>query len=1155
MKTIVNKIIYTVAFIASLMICSCSDDFPNLFGEIPEGEGNLTATVTFTPTLGANLKATRTAGDAIQTINSLCVLVYTAEENGNLVRKYTMDDLSGYNETSYTVDADKDHLDGNQAHTDEEKTAQATFTLPGLPYGTYKIYAVANMGDLTDYEDAIQSEGGLRNISLHWKTGDKPEESIADNNQMFGYFTPSNNMDSKGLVASPLVFSNKQTKIHAWLKRAASKVTVAFDPSGLNQDVNIYIKSVTIHDIPSTCLLGNVNIPTNAGELLNHLDYYDKPNYSEDVKSEVVPNTRFYYNDNGIIMSNDDNPQPITTWAELPGDIQTEISTNERYGLLLSSGIRNAIPEGAHSSTAQSLFFYENNQMKDEYRNNPLYNKRPEPVEDGKSIRDDKDGKDFKDRVPLGTYIEVEAYYISSNPKKVGEGTIKYRFMLGKDIDYDYNAQRNYHFKLTLGFNGWANDPDWHIDFELPEPGIEVPPEFRVSYLYYQKSELPIRILGDCTKLVVTIEENNWAPYDPTTSTGLPPEGESSTSPDPLYAFKWNSAAYYNSEYMNYNSEYLKRTVNNPAFGFLALHLPNLGEKTIIQQNHSATANAALINYYKTNKEGEREFNKDQLNPEIDYTNTSGNDGYKVTYVYKDNGDRIPNQKTLLLPVWTRAKSLIEDSGFSGNNPYEGFERKAVLNIHAEFANGSEDNKEVTVYQVKRLVNPKGVWRDKGRSEPFYVTLLEAENANGMSNFMPFTSKGEWSAHIEGSSYAGFSLSKHPDHPDDCYLSEDGKTIHGYSDTEINFTINFGGGSVGDNKSECAIVKVLYHGNQCLHKILVRKGYGEAIEMGGNTWSSFSLYQATYREGTGDRGSGNDEYDAVLTKNPLMLGSMFRRGRQDYGILVKNNMESEGGVGPLLPPGRNFEYMVANKINGEWERRTWGGTTTSINPTPGIIGYRNDLSSDRGLGKFVTEDGTKYRVPSYEDWWNLTYDENTEFGFGVVYGSAATKPQITAEGAYGLIDPDNTGEFTDERGMRGIIVYNKEDGNQIFFPVGKYGTGRRQMFQVPKIPATNGQYVEDPNYYGVLRYADVYEPLTTGSNHDNLYRPIPYNLPIAAGNIYWIDKRNPNGGPINNNGTRGNCLGWDLNYFNFDFNPYTANNYRDACPIKLILDK
>ena len=1138
MKTIVNKFICTVAVITSIMICSCSDDFPYGFSEIPEGEGNLTATVTFTPTLGANLNATRTAGNAIQTIESLCVLVYSAEEKATLIKKYTQDELSGYDETTYTVDADKDYLnDGNQAHTDEKTTAQATFTLLGLPYGKYKIYAVANMGDLKDYEDAIQTEEGLRNISLSWNPN-----NIYANNQMFGYFTPSDNMKSEGLAASPLTFSNKNTKIHAWLKRAASKVTIAYDPSGLNQDVNIYIKSVTIRDIPSTCLLGNVNTPDDAGELLNHMVSYDIPDYSKDIQSTVVPNTRFYYNGNGIIMSNDENPQPITIWEKLPENERESLST-KAYGLLLSNGSREAIPKNAHLATAQSLFFYENNQMKNEYQGNPLYDKRPQLNGDdkvGNPIRNDEKGNDFKDRVPLGTYIEVEAFYISSNPKKVGEGSIKYRFMLGKDVVDDYNAQRNYHFKLTLGFNGWANEPDWHIDYEQPEPGLEVPPVFRVSYLYYQKSELPIRILGNCTKLEVTIEENNWAPYDPTTSNGVPPSGVSSTSPNSTYAFQWNSQAYFNREYQN-----------NPAFGFLALHLPNMDDKTIIKQDYSATSNAELIEYYKRNSEGYRVFYGAEKDLKIgSHECPSENDNYAVTHVYDDGGKELDNQKTLLLPVWTRAKSLIEDSGFSGNNPYEGFERKAVLKIHAEFdggpdvIGGTERNEEVTVLQVKRLVNPKGVWRDKGRTEPFDVTLLEAVNANGMSDFQSFKSEGEWKAYIEGSTNdAGFSLSKHPDFPDNCYFSQNGDTIHGYSNTTINFRINFNA-SVGDN-SECAIVKVLYHGNQCLHKILVRKGYEQPIEMGGNTWSSFSLYQATYKEGT--RGV-NDVYDAVLTKNPLMLGSMFRRGRQDYGILVKNNMESEGGVGPLVPPGENFLYRVANKqANGEWERRTWGGATSSVEPTEGIIGYRDDKNSDRGLGTFYTEDGTTYRVPTYEDWEDLTYDSDTEFGFGVVYGSAATEPQTTAEGAYGLIDPDNTGEFTDKRGMRGIIVYQKSNGNQIFFPVGKYGTGRRTMFNVQKRLTASGSE-DDPNYYGVLRYADVYEPLTISSSAKNLYRPIPYNLPIAPGNIYWIDKLKRGGGPQGHD-----CLGWDLNYFNFDFNAYTTNNWQDACPIKLIL--
>lgn len=77
--------------------------------------------------------------------------------------------------------------------------------------------------------------------------------------------------------------------------------------------------------------------------------------------------------------------------------------------------------------------------------------------------------------MPYGTYIEVDAYYRSINEEKVGSGDIKYRFMLGKNITTNYDAERNHHYKLTLKFKNFANDADWHIEYAEPEPGIEVP--------------------------------------------------------------------------------------------------------------------------------------------------------------------------------------------------------------------------------------------------------------------------------------------------------------------------------------------------------------------------------------------------------------------------------------------------------------------------------------------------------------------------------------------------------------------------------------------------------------------------------------------------------------------------------------------------------
>lgn len=52
--------------------------------------------------------------------------------------------------------------------------------------------------------------------------------------------------------------------------------------------------------------------------------------------------------------------------------------------------------------------------------------------------------------MPYGTYIEVDAYYRSINEEKVGSGDIKYRFMLGKNITTNYDAERNHHYKAYI---------------------------------------------------------------------------------------------------------------------------------------------------------------------------------------------------------------------------------------------------------------------------------------------------------------------------------------------------------------------------------------------------------------------------------------------------------------------------------------------------------------------------------------------------------------------------------------------------------------------------------------------------------------------------------------------------------------------------------
>ncbi|MDE6634171.1 MAG: hypothetical protein K2J96_02785, partial [Bacteroidaceae bacterium] len=79
---------------------------------------------------------------------------------------------------------------------------------------------------------------------------------------------------------------------------------------------------------------------------------------------------------------------------------------------------------------------------------------------------------------------------------------------------------------------------------------------------------------------------------------------------------------------------------------------------------------------------------------------------------------------------------------------------------------------------------------------------------------------------------------------------------------------------------------------------------------------------------------------------------------------------------------------------------------------------------------------------------------------------------------------------------------------------------------------------------------------------NNQYRPIPYNLPYSSGALYWIKQIKMNG-HYEATGYYP-CAAWDMNYFNFDFGPYTANcltrqstSYgssfgSDALPIRLV---
>lgn len=1073
MKRIVTHISPSTLFgllltMAMIMVAGCADDLLYNPDDFEEGDGSLRMSINFEP-LNAIDMSTRTPGNAIHDINSLAIVFFDTE--GNLVKIVNQGDpeikdwvLNQDGNTTMPSGASV----GSQA---EAKTPRATFRLVNLniPYGKYNIYAVANMGRLTSSSSDPLTEEKLKSTVLEWK------EDVSQNNQMFGYFTTVANAGGQGGMPSGFgpqtveIKENTSPRLHSWLRRAASKVTVAYDGSGLKDNVWIYINKVTIRDIPKTCYLGQTNSPDSENDL-------------------ITEGSSLYYDVNGVVpeqqASTDHN-----NWLTITNDDQEPVGSD-------------------HSETAQALFFYEN--MQGDFTDLPEAERKKYDKKHGSSpqhgVLVDPGDPDYKDEVPYGTWIEVEAYYESTNPDNLGSGKIIYRFMLGKDVEYNYNAERNHHFKLTLKFNGWANQADWHIEYTEEDPSIQRPPLFYMPYLYNQQAMLPLKFNGNIKRFEVEIIENGWGPVNPT---------DHNIPAQTVGDFEWNLRAYE-----------MLGPIDYAQYGFLALAVPNntgLPEKSILMDykyQDKQDATDALDAYYRKTEvyenlkwsQQKREYSV------VPGTHQPGNNQYVVTKA--DQGNSIAVQ----IPLWTRNKTMIQNSGFTGNNPYEEFERMAKIKITAYFdVNGEEKKLEevMPVYQVRRIVNPKGIWRSYSDNESFFVHLMTLSSPLD-TQYHPLTSQGSWDASIESGDKSF------------CYITTSATsttgmtTINGNTGSEIKFYVKFHGNVTSGNSKGC-VININYNGGSCTHKILVRQGYDEAVPITGSTplWSSFNLFSCSANDNI--NGTKAPNVSSTLTQNPLAIGSLFKRLNYTYGILIANNEK----YGPLVPVNGGGLSITKKNAQNKWQTATWNNISAYATGT-----YYDGNNTTWGTFRATPPGSTAaktYRVPTYREYQSL---DNAEYAIGVVYADGATDTKVDFS-AYSFNDPNNTLKRS-TNGVRGIIVYNPSTGNQILFPLGEFGMARRTQFNIGSYTPTTANPLR-----GYLRYGDTPTPLTSDND---LWRPIPYNIPECPGAIYWINN------PITGGHPEGAaCGGWDMNYFSLDFSSYTNNNRNDACPIKLVL--
>lgn len=1042
------KFLY-ITLVLGLMLglMSCQDDRLYDDSVIPDGDSRISATVSFesfTPALES-----RTTGTAINSIDRLWVVLF--DGNGNFVNKYQILDYKSEN-----VNTDKPTDWPSQENPDWETSTpnpRATFNLT-VPMGKYKIYAVANL-DLSDKE--LATEADLKGIQLDWD-----ENDINNNKEMFGYFDTEVQKDGAYGFDAPLVtLARENINLHAWIKRAASKVTVAFDGKGLKEQVQIYIKSVAIKDIPKQCYLGKPN-EVGLGYDFNGAD-----------RAKLLFPT-------GEVSKIEGNLDGNSSAYFKPETHYHVCQDQHRYGGFGDQGKDQAILDNAHAPEANSFFFYENMQGtgKDKAQTaaGPGNDQKPGT---GIGFPDPVEGdltSGWKDHKPYGTYVEVEGYYVSRNPQNPGDGPIKFRFMLGKDIATDYNAERNHHYKLTLMFKGYGNDADWHIEYEEPK-GIVVPDPYYISYLYDQTMTLPIKVVGkEVNKINVEIVENNWAPEAPNN--------------DELFYYQAKNSGVWN--------------------GFLSLReaktaviqAPSNDEKTLYGEYDSETKtfkNSYNEQYYNEHYRGKRNYRIDGAYENVDGkdNDSEANGAYSVTETNKGY--------TFNIPLYTRAKQMVPATGYTGNNPYVAYQRTAKIRITAFDKDGVVigEPRDVTIIQVRRIVNPKGVWRRWDNDEPFHVVLkrLPEENATG---FEVFNSDGPWSAEVEiGADWINLDGNK--------------TKVTGGSETPIDFTINPNGNTGGKDKVRYGIVKVRYHNYTCVHRIFVRQGYApQPVRTNGTIkWHVF-----------------NARTRSAETTDPREEGNMFRNHTQGWA----NPIDASNNTPNMFNQGRKDTPFYIDGYEAQGGRyRTWdnipnGLSTDNFKDPPVPYMFNPDYADKpKPVCRIATQDDYEI-IHNY----NNSIPE-VEYGYGVLYADGATETADNTVTAYEYRrdreyenDPQNRKHRYATYGMRGCFVYNKNTGANIFFPIGASGYGRIKHGGPTVSDPSHSYMIEGANKYAVLKYAsraDYYgkDP----SDRDVAKLPLFYDIFKRPGAVYWT----------------GYGKAWDINYFTFDFGTFGGNAY------------
>lgn len=1091
------------ALCAAAVLHACEDDLLYEPDGVEPGRPTVAAiTVRFDADDSVELRSRALgaeAGDALQDINSFYMLMY--DTDGCLKKRYhimeggkVVDDPSG--EVLNAKYRRADNRLPSEGDLQDNSSGMLTFDLHTTS-DRYFIYGVANVPEVASLPVGSHRDE-LKRMRRLWD-----ETSLMANSEMFGVFSIGANRGADDATAIGLRADGAQ--LHCWLRRLASKVTVAFDGRELYDNVQVYIDTIMLCDVPRQCYLGENNYP--GREL-------------DDLETWAAPADR-YKVDNGVLPVGALHSVQALSETDLrliaPENYYHVCNTSHPYMGSDQPANDPEILSHKHSATAPALYFYENLQGT---------GKRKAQSSDGATIdwprpvpEDTTSG--WKDNKAYGTYVEVRGFYrCTSVDGSMSSGWIKYRFMLGQDTECDYDAFRNTHYKLTLKLRGYGNDYDWHIDYK-ERTGIFVTTPQYISYLYNKSMYATVKIVGRIkpgTKVRAEIvddrsekdrwERTHWRPWGN--------NSEAFPDPDEAKLPGTNRKIYYTGADLNSLSD-------GPATSFLSLRYGNVlriekpgWEGASSYQISVPEALQYAKQYYEDNKEGERDYAIEENDPDMNDTHAGV---YTMQVTRRDPTDNTILERLYRIPLFTRAKELVTRTGFTGNNPYTAYPRKEKVRFTATIWNDEtqawEDNSVILdVVQVRRVVNPKGIWRRGSNVKDFHVRLLRLPS-DGASEFVSFSSTGKWSAEVMRASDPIISLSSTPagTGPDAVQQSHMSR-IEGESECPVDFDVNFNGGK------GFAVIRVRYHNYTCEHDIFVRVGYDdvELVPGSGVKWSTCNVHHF----------EGNE---AVLATSPLQEGSLFRRG-SGTAILAKNSK-----VNAVDANSGNRGFAVIKPDSRSETTATWAdcqATAAEMADPVKPFNLPSDESANHDWG--ISNPGM--RIASIDDFYTITSVTNDpEFkykkAYGVLYGDGAETVAYSLNDAYGY--DSETGDDS-PKGMRGVFVYNSDNYHMIFLPIGMSGYGRRKG---------NGGWTPSPaDPVGTQRYASRSQYSAAIAKD----QPLFYDLYRRSGAIYWckyyqypIQKRtvsipNADGGVDErsvNDVTKSSAF--DINYFTMGF--------------------